>query len=105
MRPMKLSDALPELAADLESALSHLGRPDLVRQLHRLAIERWRYDEFSETTCLDFAPEVDEAERLSLYDEAGVNVDMDSQGRIVRLEILDGSEVASRLAAAPSQGR
>lgn len=103
---MKLSDALPELVADLESALSHLGRPDLVRQLHRLAIARWRYDEFSDTTYLSFvAGDVSEAERLSLFDEAGVNLDMDSQGRVLGLEILDGGHAAARLAAAPSQGK
>ena len=102
---MKLSDVLPELVADLESALSHLGRPDLVRQLHPLAIERWRFDEFSGTAYLQFGPDdVSDAERLSVYDEAGVNLDMDAQGRIIGLEILDGRPAAARLAAAVTQG-
>ena len=102
MPPMKLADALPELVADLESALAHLGRPDLVRQLRGLAIERWRYDDFSDTTYLALAAaDVAEAERLSLYDELGVNLDLDSRGRVVGLEILDGRDAASRLA----QGR
>ena len=103
MRPMKLADALPDLVTDLESALARLGRPDLVRQLPRLAIERWRYDECADTTYLELAAAgTPEAERLSLYDELGVNVDLDRAGRVVGLEILEGSHVASLLAAGPS---
>ena len=97
---MKLIDALPELVADLESELPRLGRPDLARQLQQVSVERWRYDEFSDTTYITLAAaDVAEAERLSLFDELGVNVDMDSRGRVVGLEILDGSHIASLLAA------
>ena len=98
MRPMKLIDALPELVADLESALARLGRPDLARQLRQLTLERWRYDEYADTTYLELtAAGTPDAERLSLYDELGVNVDMDRAGRVVGLEILEGSHVASLL--------
>jgi len=99
---MKLCDALPELVADLESALVHLGRPDIARQLYQVPVERWSYDDFSDTTYLNLvAPDASGAERLSLYDELGVNVDMDEHGRVVGLEILDGSPIASLLAARP----
>jgi hypothetical protein len=36
-------------------------------------------------------------ERLSLYDELGMNVDCDSQGRLCGVEILNGKQIASRL--------
>jgi hypothetical protein len=97
---LKLAEVLPELVADLETGLVHLGRGDLAQQLKDATIARWAYDDFSDATYLQLsATPVDmmNVERLSLYDELGVNVDMDNSGRLCGIEVLAGKQVASRL--------
>lgn len=96
MTVVKLAQALPDLVADLEVALLHLGRSDLVVQIKDVALERWAYDDFSDATYL-FVSASTANERLSLYDELGVNVDVDDRGRLCGIEILDGRAIASRL--------
>ena len=92
----KLADALPDLLSDMESALLHLGRGDLVAQLNAATIASWSYDEFTDATTLVLRPSA-AAERLSLYDEAGVNLDLDVEGGLCGVEVLDGKRVTTLL--------
>lgn len=96
---MKLAQALPELVSDMEIALVHLGRGDLVAQLKDADLARWNYDDFSDTTYLQISEQA-AGERLSLYDELGVNVDTDERGRLCGIEVLEGRRIAERLANA-----
>jgi uncharacterized protein YuzE len=100
---MKLADALPELVSDLEGALLPIGRGDLLKQLQDAALERWSYDDFSDTAYLYLTAEPFERlklDTLSLYDELGVNLETDDRGRICGVEIMDGKAIVSRLDAA-----
>ena len=51
---------------------------------------------FADATYLFLGPTAS-SERLSLYDELGVNVDTDDRGKVCGLEILDGRAIAKRL--------
>jgi uncharacterized protein YuzE len=93
---MKLAAALPDLVLDMEGALVRLGRGDLVEQLKQAELARWSYDDFADTAYLTLQ-EGEYAERLSLYDELGVNVDTDDLGRVCGIEILEGKRIAERL--------
>ena len=53
---MKLAEVLPELVSDMENALLPLGRGDLLGQVSEAILERWTYDEFSDTAYLYLTP-------------------------------------------------
>ena len=100
---------MPEFVSDMEIALVHLGRGDLVEQLKEVILERWTYDDFTDAAYLHLRSpsalnppnerviDVMHADRLSLYDELGVNLDADDHGRLCGIEILDGTRITSQL--------
>jgi len=97
---MKLVEVLPELVSDMENALLQLGRGDLLSQVKAASLERWTYDDFSDTAYLYLTPDPIERlqlDTLSLYDEVGVNLETDGRGRLCGLEIMDGKRITSRL--------
>jgi uncharacterized protein YuzE len=97
---MKLAEALPELVSDMENALLQLGRGDLLGQVKEASLERWTYDDFSDTAYLYLTSDPIERVKLeifSLYDECGVNLEIDSRGRVCGLEVLDAKRITSRL--------
>ena len=94
--PLELTQALPDLVADLESPLAHLGRGDLVAQLKAASVASWSYDDFADATYLVLSS-AKAAERLSLYDELGVNLDLDTEGTLCGIEVLDGKRIISLL--------
>jgi uncharacterized protein YuzE len=98
--PVKLADALPDLVLDMESALLAVGRADLLRQVKEASLERWTYDDFSDTAYLYLTAEPLERthlDTLSLYDELGVSLETDGRGRLCGIEVLEGQRIASRL--------
>jgi uncharacterized protein YuzE len=107
---VKLVEALPAIVRDLEGALVRLGRADIADQLREVSLDRWAYDEFADAVYInlssprqpDFRPNVAgvrHGETLSLYDEVGINVDLDDHRRVTGVEILGGKAVADQLAS------
>jgi uncharacterized protein YuzE len=100
---MMLLEALPELVGDVEGALIRLGRSNVADQLRTVALKTWTLDEFAQTTYLHLAAARDPSgveETLCLYDDIGVNVDLDRDGRVVGLEVSGYEQALSRLGKA-----
>lgn len=101
-----LKEALPYLVLDLESALAHIGRGDVVAQLREATIERWTYDEHADAAYLHLRSprsandsRVAEApgETVSVYDELGINLNTDGEGRLTGMDILGGKAIVAQL--------
>ncbi len=105
---LKMKDALPYLLLDLESALVHIGRGDVVAQLREATIERWSYDEHADATYLHLrSPSMPAAgeqaagasigETVSVYDELGINLNTNGEGRLIGMDILGGRAIVAQL--------
>jgi uncharacterized protein YuzE len=97
---MTLLEMLPELVGDIEGALVRLGRGNVADQLRTATLKSWAFDEFAQTTYLHLAAARDPSgveETVSLYDDIGVNVDLDRDGRVTGLEVSGYEESLSRL--------
>jgi uncharacterized protein YuzE len=99
-RTKMLSEALPELVGDIVGALIRLGRGNVADQLRTVTLETWTFDEFAQATYLHLTvvrdPEGVE-ETISLYDDIGVNVDLDRDGRVMGVEVFGYEQSLSRL--------
>jgi len=103
---LTLNEALPYLVLDLESALAHLGRGKVAAQLRAVTIERWTYDADADAVYLHLRPAGaaelpagahNAGETVSVFDELGVNLDTDSQGRLTGMEIFGGETIVAQL--------
>lgn len=97
---MMLREILPELLADVEGALVRLGRGRIADELREARLASWSHDEFAQATylCLGSPRESSPAdETVCLFDEIGVNVDIDERGVPVRIEVFGYEDVLSRL--------
>lgn len=97
---MTLLEALPELVGDIEGALIRLGRGNVADQLRTATLKAWKFDEFAQVTYLHLTPERDPngvEETISLYDDIGVNVDLDRNGQVMSLEVSGYEQSLSRL--------
>ena len=92
-------ETLPELVLDIEGALVRLGRGRVADQLRTAPLKKWAFDEFAQTTYLhlgDAQPD-DVEETISLFDDIGVNVELDREGRVIGLEVSGYEHALSRL--------
>ena len=99
----RLAEVLPELVLDIEGALVRIGRGAVADQVRESSLEAWTHDEFSETTYLELRTGMrleDVGETISLHDEIGVNLDLDSSGRVIGMAVVGYEEFLARLPAA-----
>ena len=97
---MTLSEALPELVADVVGALIREGRGRVADQIPGAPLVAWAFDDFAQSTYLQLAPTRDPnllEETISFYDEIGVNVELEKGGRVVGLEVFGYEDSLSRL--------
>ena len=96
---MTLVEALPELVNDIEGALVRLGRGDVADQIRAAQLETWNFDEFAQATYLNLTAARNQTveETISLYDDIGVNVDLNGEGRAVGVEVFGYEQFLARL--------
>ena len=106
---MKLVEAVPTMINDLEGALIRIGRGDIVEQLREVSLTRWTYDETADAAYFYVqSPRelnivdvniigVKHGETVSLYDELGINLDLDNHQRLCGVEVLGASAIAEEL--------
>jgi uncharacterized protein YuzE len=108
---MKLSDLLPEFAAELEACLERAERKDIASQICEVEFERYTYD----TPCnaayvyvrspraLNAVEQniigIHHGETIEVEHPYWVNVDTDNFGRLRGIELLSGGEVAAKLSS------
>jgi GNAT superfamily N-acetyltransferase len=96
----RLSSLLPELAADIQGALVHLGRGDLADQVRDATLAGWSRDAFAQAIDLHTLPLVEgrpPGEIFALYDELGVSLELDGSGRLARIEVTGYEAILARL--------
>jgi hypothetical protein len=101
---MTLLETLPELVADIDRALLNLGRGDVVDQLHEAPLVSWTYDDFAQLTFLHLSDAPASGgfqQTLSLFDDIGVNLEMDSRGRVNAIEVSGYEDILARLKSRP----
>ena len=94
---MTLTEAVPELVADVTGALIRLGRGAVADQLRKAALLNWTFDDFAQATYLRLQDGGSVHETISLYDDVPVNVDLDQGGQILGLDVVGYEEMLSRL--------
>jgi uncharacterized protein YuzE len=97
---MTLFEVVPELVGDVEGALVRLGRGDIADQLRTATLKTWTFDEFAQATYLHLGAARNPGrgeEMLSLYDDIGVNLELDRDGRLVGMEVFGYEQSLSRL--------
>lgn len=96
---LALFDTLPELVADVESALLRIGQGRIAEQLREATVYAWTFDDFSQSTYLQLASSAPEvvAQTIPLDDDIGVCVDLDAGDRVVGLEVMGYEDILARL--------
>ena len=102
-------EALPDLVADIESALIRIGRGDLADQLREVHLERWTYDEFADAGYLYLSSPralnvvdrniigVKHGETVCPFDDLAINLDVDNHRRLTGIELLGARSTISQL--------
>ena len=104
--PTLLSIA-PEFAAEVENALRAAGRDDLGSQIQSAEIDRCTYEQPIDAGYVYFvrpAPSAHfaklaapVAQTISFYDDRGLVVDVDHDGHLYGIELLNRSDVIAQL--------
>jgi uncharacterized protein YuzE len=106
---LTLAEALPAFVAEVEASISSEGRGELALQLAQAIIERCTYEPEDDAAYIYLiapsnarpacaSPPV--AETLLFYSTHGYNVDLDHEGNLFGIELLDRPDVVRMLRVA-----